>query len=180
MDLNLQVKPKGEDELVASYSCPCGCNPRLSYRRGVEHASDGCCCGNEFAVGASAHARLAAPEGFQKELQVFDSPWGERLQAAWTIGPSTDPNNVPEDGHGHGHGHDHAESQAAPDDAEAATGGTATDPVCGMTVDIARARAIGLHSNHLERDWFFCGNGCKVAFDADPAPYLESSRPGSR
>jgi Cu+-exporting ATPase len=41
----------------------------------------------------------------------------------------------------------------------------AVDPICGMTVDIATARYTS------ERDgqtYYFCGAGCKVAFDARP------------
>ena len=45
----------------------------------------------------------------------------------------------------------------------------ATDPVCGMTVDIARARYRGEHGG---RTFFFCGAGCQRQFEADPAKYL--------
>ncbi len=47
-------------------------------------------------------------------------------------------------------------------------GRTAVDPVCEMTVDPAnapRSRAQG-------RDFFFCCEGCRVKFDANPARYL--------
>lgn len=182
MDLNLQIKPRGDDGLIASYSCPCGCNPRLAYQRGVEHATDGCCCGNEFAVGTDVEAGLKAPQGFHKEVQGFDAPWGERIQAAWTIGPSTDPNAGPQDGHGHGHGHGHDEASGhgnaqatSAGDPSAAAGGTAIDPVCGMTVDTAAARVKGLHARHEETDYFFCGKGCLLEFGDDPARYLDPS-----
>jgi uncharacterized membrane protein YraQ (UPF0718 family) len=47
------------------------------------------------------------------------------------------------------------------------------DPVCGMTVDRAAAR----HRSTLDgREYVFCSAGCKQAFDADPAHYLESAR----
>jgi len=160
MDLNLQVKPRGEDALVASYTCPCGCNPRLAYHRGEEHATDGCCCGNEFAVGTRAADHLHPGEGFTRELQLFDAPWGERVQAVWTIGQSVDDS--------HDHDHDHGGEAAAP-----AT--TATDPVCGMTVDIEAARAKGLHSAYKGTDYVFCGKGCKLEFDEDPERYLDPS-----
>ena len=175
MDLNLQIKPRGEDALVASYSCPCGCNPRLAYERGVEHKTDGCCCGNEFAVGTDAAARLEPGAGFRKEVQGFDAPWGERIQAAWTIGPSTDPNEQPQDaqGHGHGGGHEHGQPTAAGDGPSGSV--AAIDPVCGMTVEPETARAKGLHSRHEETDYFFCGTGCKLEFDDDPARYLDPS-----
>jgi xanthine dehydrogenase accessory factor len=45
--------------------------------------------------------------------------------------------------------------------------GTATDPVCGMTVATVET---SLHLDHDgERRWF-CGSGCLRAFAADPAP----------
>ena len=50
--------------------------------------------------------------------------------------------------------------------------GTTTDPVCGMTVDIAQAEAKGLHSKHEGTDHWFCGRGCKLEFDDGPATYL--------
>jgi Cu+-exporting ATPase len=49
---------------------------------------------------------------------------------------------------------------------------TATDPVCGMSVEPAVARARGLESRHADMDYFFCGRGCKLDFDEDPGRYL--------
>ena len=43
------------------------------------------------------------------------------------------------------------------------------DPVCGMTVDPATAKA---SSTHAGRTYYFCCNGCKTKFEADPAGYL--------
>jgi Cu+-exporting ATPase len=48
----------------------------------------------------------------------------------------------------------------------------ATDPVCGMSVDIATARHRFEHSGKTE---FFCSAGCKAKFEADPGKYLLSS-----
>jgi YHS domain-containing protein len=48
----------------------------------------------------------------------------------------------------------------------------ATDPVCGMSVEPAVARARGLQSRHADVDYFFCGRGCKLDFDEDPERYL--------
>jgi heavy metal translocating P-type ATPase len=59
----------------------------------------------------------------------------------------------------HGRPHDHA-------------AGMATDPVCGMSVDIATARHRFEHSGKTE---FFCSAGCKAKFEADPGKYLLSS-----
>ena len=50
--------------------------------------------------------------------------------------------------------------------------GTAIDPVCGMTVDIAEATSRGLQAQHDGVDYFFCGRGCKLDFEEDPSKYL--------
>ncbi|HXG40512.1 MAG TPA: YHS domain-containing protein [Candidatus Limnocylindrales bacterium] len=170
MDLNLQIKPRADDALLASYSCPCGCNPRVAYRRGDEPVIDDCCCGNRFAVGGHAAHRLEPREGFTLLSQPFDAPWGESLQAAWTIGPSVDPNGGHDEGHTHGHAH-----QPEPASAEEAAPGTAIDPVCGMTVEIAAAVDKGLHLSYAGRDYYFCGRGCKLEFGDDPEKYLDPS-----
>jgi len=49
---------------------------------------------------------------------------------------------------------------------------TAKDPVCGMDVEIETARQRGLTSRHAERDFYFCGRGCKLEFDDAPEAYL--------
>ena len=46
------------------------------------------------------------------------------------------------------------------------------DPVCGMTVDPATAKHKAHHKDH---DYYFCSEGCKTKFQANPAKYLESS-----
>ena len=51
----------------------------------------------------------------------------------------------------------------------------ARDPVCGMSVDPDVARSKGLHSRLGDRDYFFCGKGCKLEFDDDPERYLDPS-----
>lgn len=175
MDLNLQIKTRSDDSLVASYVCPCGCTPRLAYDRGSEHAQDGCCCGNEFAVGPDAAGRLPVHDGFRQEVQTFQAPWGESLQAAWTIGASVDP-NAATSGHddGHGHGHDHGDSQGLSRESLASVG-PAVDPVCGMSVDREAALAKDLHVQHDGVDYYFCGRGCKLEFGDDPATYLDPS-----
>ena len=53
-------------------------------------------------------------------------------------------------------------------DPRSSTNSTASDPVCGMTVDPARA------TNYLDRDGgriFFCSKGCLTKFSADPGAY---------
>jgi membrane fusion protein, copper/silver efflux system len=52
--------------------------------------------------------------------------------------------------------------------ATAAAAGAALDPICGMEVDEAKARAQELVSEHGGTTWFFCSAGCKQAFGRDP------------
>ena len=44
------------------------------------------------------------------------------------------------------------------------------DPVCGMEVDPRTAR---LKSEHEGKTYYFCGPGCKKAFDFEPQKYLD-------
>ena len=46
------------------------------------------------------------------------------------------------------------------------------DPVCGMQVDEAGARAAGRVSRHGSATYFFCNPHCKTRFDADPTAAL--------
>lgn len=48
----------------------------------------------------------------------------------------------------------------------------AIDPVCGMTVDVATAV---YKTEHAGETVYFCGAGCKAAFDADPERYRRDS-----
>jgi P-type Cu+ transporter len=45
----------------------------------------------------------------------------------------------------------------------------ATDPVCGMTVDPAKAASV----EHQGMKFYFCCQGCATKFQADPAKYLQ-------
>ncbi len=47
-----------------------------------------------------------------------------------------------------------------------------TDPVCGMAVDPADARAKGLSTQHDGHEYFFCGRGCFLDFADDPGRFL--------
>jgi xanthine dehydrogenase accessory factor len=49
----------------------------------------------------------------------------------------------------------------------------ATDPVCGMTVVAGRE---GLPLEHGGATYYFCGSGCRQAFEHDPAAYLNAAR----
>ena len=44
------------------------------------------------------------------------------------------------------------------------------DPVCGMTVDPARAAG---HVEYQGNTYYFCGRGCVEKFRADPARFIE-------
>ena len=48
-------------------------------------------------------------------------------------------------------------------------GGTAIDPVCGMTVDTAAAT---YRASHEGQEYFFCSAGCQSKFMAEPDKYL--------
>jgi YHS domain-containing protein len=45
----------------------------------------------------------------------------------------------------------------------------AKDPVCGMEVDEASPAAT---MEYKGEKYYFCAEGCKVAFEADPEKYL--------
>jgi Cu+-exporting ATPase len=51
--------------------------------------------------------------------------------------------------------------------------GSAIDPVCGMTVAPAVARARGLYSTVRGVTYEFCGRGCMLDFEDDPEHYLD-------
>lgn len=169
MDLNLQIKPRSDEALMASYACPCGCQPRVMYAKGSPETVDGCCCGNQFAVGPQAAQHLQATDGFVLQVDRFAAPWGESLEAAWKLGAAQHPT---ESGHDH-EDHQHGDAEVA--NGGAPTTGTGIDPVCGMTVDIASIIEKGLQLNHEGKDYFFCGKGCKLEFGDDPARFLDPS-----
>jgi len=160
----LEPTPTG---LRAGYHCPCGCTPSVAYERDGDVVGEGCCCGNQFAVGPAASTGLTPASGFHLEFQPIHAPWGEALEAAWLIGPSVHGPAADDDHHDdHHHDHDHARVQPLEQSA-------AVDPVCGMTVDPVTARAKGLQSTFGGRAYFFCGKGCKLEFDDDPGHYLD-------
>lgn len=49
------------------------------------------------------------------------------------------------------------------------------DPVCGMTVDPARAEFNGLVAEHEGVTYYFCGRGCLLEFRDDPQRFLDPS-----
>lgn len=54
---------------------------------------------------------------------------------------------------------------------------TVMDPVCGMTVDVARAEATGLTAEHDGRTYAFCRPGCHRAFLEAPGTYAVVAEP---
>jgi len=46
----------------------------------------------------------------------------------------------------------------------------ANDPVCGMDVDAASATQKAQYQGHT---YYFCAPGCRKAFEAEPAKYLD-------
>jgi YHS domain-containing protein len=47
----------------------------------------------------------------------------------------------------------------------------ATDPVCGMRVDRGAGKPT---STHEGRTYYFCSEGCKARFDAEPERYVDA------
>ena len=45
------------------------------------------------------------------------------------------------------------------------------DPVCGMTVDAAKAAGT---SEYQGQTYYFCSTACKAKFDANPGQYIKS------
>ena len=50
----------------------------------------------------------------------------------------------------------------------------ATDPVCGMEVNREIASALALTAEYNGETYFFCGKGCKLDFDENPAKFFEA------
>jgi YHS domain-containing protein len=44
------------------------------------------------------------------------------------------------------------------------------DPVCGMDVEPGRTKLVSVYKGH---SYWFCANGCREAFEANPTKYLE-------
>lgn len=51
---------------------------------------------------------------------------------------------------------------------------TAKDPVCGMSVDTSNPG--GGASTYKDEIYYFCGNGCRVAFEKDQDAYLSGEK----
>ena len=156
VDLAMTSNAIDERSVSVGYSCPCGCTPAVTYRQHGAAETEGCCCGNELAVGPDAATRLSLREGFELRVASVSTPWRDVLPVAWAIGPSTHPVE------------DHQHTGAS-------TTADAIDPVCGMVVAPALAIEKGLHLTHRGVDYYFCGKGCRLDFGEDPARYLDPS-----
>ena len=55
----------------------------------------------------------------------------------------------------------------------AAGPGRVADPVCGMTIDPAKAAGSVTHAGTVV---YFCSKGCQTNFAADPARYLAQAK----
>jgi Cu+-exporting ATPase len=53
------------------------------------------------------------------------------------------------------------------------SGNQATDPVCGMKVDIAKAK---YHHTLSDTEYYFCSNGCREKFKANPSQYTNEPK----
>ena len=51
---------------------------------------------------------------------------------------------------------------------------SATDPVCGMKVQIGHPP--GGDHEHEGTTYYFCGRGCRLEFEQDPAGYLSGDK----
>ena len=49
----------------------------------------------------------------------------------------------------------------------------ATDPVCGMTIDRAKALSV----EHAGKTYYFCGPGCRTRFEHDPDGFTGANPP---
>jgi YHS domain-containing protein len=166
--MQLLILESRPESLRAGYECPCGCRPSVAYAHRAGAAHDTCCCGNEFWVGPSGEIGSTGRAGFERSTESFVAPWGEDLEATWLVGPSIHGEDTMHDHEAH-----HHELPMAHGGHAGASTDSALDPVCGMTVDRETQRSKGLVSTYEGHEYFFCGRGCKLDFDEDPARYLD-------
>src|SRR5258708_23252382 len=60
------------------------------------------------------------------------------------------------------------------DGGKAAGAASATDPVCGMSVDPATAKH---RFSYKTQDYFFCSARCRERFEAEPEKFLQPQHP---
>ena len=76
-------------------------------------------------------------------------------------------------GHGHSHGSPSAEQRTPGSDGRLTPPQKDIDPVCGMTVDPAKAKS----SLFGGRAYYFCSPSCREKFEANPQAFVQ--KPGS-
>ena len=103
------------------------------------------CCGSKSQATATDQAALPAAHGH--------SCCGGHAKTASAAHDHTH----------HGHNHQHHGSAAA-------AANQVKDPVCGMNVDPHTAKH---HTEHNSHTFYFCSDGCRTKFTADPARYLD-------
>jgi YHS domain-containing protein len=67
----------------------------------------------------------------------------------------------------------HAHSSEMPGGAMESRQASAVDPVCGMSVDPAKAEYRSIQNGETH---YFCSAGCKASFDKDPARYIGGAK----
>ena len=80
-------------------------------------------------------------------------------------------------GHGHGHAHGHAHGDQAGIAANDAGANRVKDPVCGMMVDPHTTKHRAEHDGH---PYYFCSNGCRTKFEADPVRYVDPGQAATK
>src|SRR5512139_2600425 len=74
------------------------------------------------------------------------------------------------------HDHSHHDHHGHSGEAAGAQPGTAIDPICGMTVDIATTK----HKHSFgATTWYFCSKHCVDKFAADPERYAKGEKAAS-
>lgn len=68
----------------------------------------------------------------------------------------------------HDHDHDHGSGKHS-HDTQATAGDKVKDPVCGMMIAKGAIKA-----EHDKADYYFCAEGCRERFQAEPAKYAKA------
>ncbi|WP_250152577.1 heavy metal translocating P-type ATPase [Ancylobacter radicis] len=126
--------------------------------------------GHEPVPPADAAAKTATKTGGCCGGSGNHDPRPEPAHHAPASGPGHAQDHACCGGKGHEAGHDHASHDHAHDPAGCGHAHMAKDPVCGMDVDPHTAQH---RAEHGGRTYYFCCNGCRTKFMADPGKYLE-------
>lgn len=131
-----------------------------SRRRGAAvvdalHTTQGFCSGHTGRIHTPAGLDLGGETPEEVAISILAQLVAERPRSENSDRPQPD-----------GADHDH-------DDMTKGGGGTAIDPVCGMTVVAVSA---SLQLEHNGQVVYFCGPGCEQAFAADPERYVPARR----